>query len=280
MKCLVKRMGFPIMKGHHRTSSGGAVLASRGSLRARKGEYHLNSKVSGLKKLKLILRGIRAAGVLPYRVFPSAESFRLKGLEKGERLLVRMDEKGKEYRRLSYSTIPRQDLIQRGLTEEDARMTLGLMQKKVVPKRGVHVKYPQKLAQYIIHPTRFRSEVRWTGGVELDNTLHYPRAVVFFGTSGPDSQEFASHRIRFEFFWNGKSFEQRGNIQGKELFEAHQSEIPLSTVLEVIQKGILSNQLKFHPNRRTNVLFNTWKDDASFVEFYDLRKAKDGRKMK
>ena len=154
------------------------------------------------------------------------------------------------------------------------------MSRGVFPTLRKPVKNPSKRAQYIIHPTRHRSEVRWAGEVDLNQANQHARMTVYFGTSDPNTQVFESRRIKLDFLWKDNHFVFEKMDRGQELFDANRDDIPLQAVLDVVQKGIEMKQLKFHRKGHTTLEFNTWNENPSFVEFYDLREIRDTRKEK
>lgn len=233
------------------------------------------TKLRGLKKLKLLLRSQRGAHVAPYKVYDSPSAFRLEDMRGKPRLLVRMDEKGEEYRRISYAGIPREDISTEGKTSAEIQRQFEHMRQGVSGKDPL-AKRPVEWSRFIVHPTGRRSEVYWTGTAELGRKTGHPRLTIRIGIGNPVSTNFFTSVVEIPFIWENSTFRLLRTPKPSPVFDYTKEGRMISAVVEIVQNGILSKQLRFFNQGYTKMAFNTWRDDPNYLEFYDL---KEVRKM-
>ena len=249
-----------------------------------------HNKLWGLKKLKKITQltpGI--ATCAPYKVYANPNQFRLGHAKGMPRLLIRKDEKGRTYRTLEYGLMPREDAnldspasSRRSIWSRLTRRSPQAVQEHSVQKQmkrmektkgldSIDRKLYRARSRFIIHPTRKRADVFWTGKVWLYQLEKDLEIEVSLGRGNEDDTHYFKHPVNFKVFWeNGKLakipwdyLKQRFAVDPEKMSKL------FDNLQQVLKAGFDSHQIKV--GDRTVVLrFNTWKDTPEQLEFYDL----------
>lgn len=157
------------------------------------------NKLYGLKKLREIAR--HTPGIATYarfKVYADHRQLRLSHARGKPRLLIRGDEKGKEYRTTNWDTIPRSEISAAMREEEIKNHLIGIEKKRLIVKK--HGEKPEdesflRRARFIVHPTRLISDVGFAGELRLIHFGNKPAVLLkveywgkgFFFKVGNDS---------------------------------------------------------------------------------------------
>lgn len=239
-----------------------------------------HTKLWGLKKLRKIIRGFpasagRIATLAPFKVYDSPAQFQRVHAQSQPRLLVRTDERGRFYDRLIWHLMPRFDFYfaSKGLSRvlRGERSFRKKLQKTVVPGA--------RNARFIVHPTRLIGEVDWVGEIEFGRFLFSKRNRIRL-MLGRQRQSPSKH-LRGSFFMYGSSileFEWKNNhLVLVDPLSQHRLEGIHSLVTNIelfLREAFRQKQLKLE-RHRTVVRFNTWIDDPTTPEFYDLQEYRE-----
>ncbi len=228
------------------------------------------SKLFGLKKLRLLAKGNPNAFVSPFKVYSSLNQIRKSHFRGMPRLLVRMDEKGKRYALLTWGAMPRKDLKANEINSHIDNLQLQSMK---FPERY------RKRIRYLIHPTRNRSEIAWTGRISVSNTRYFKYSKLDFKnsnlvlTSAP-SPANEIHRNLNEYnlkiSLSDKGFQYNCSPLSKlDPLKKQQATSIANTLCNLFTNGIKTNQIKLG-RYYTSISFLSWKDAPTILELYDL----------
>ena len=121
------------------------------------------NKRFGLMKLKKIAGAPNPNWfVSPHVTLTTNQKLTPKKINGSTRLLARSDEIGRNYRKYEYASMPRKDLpvIEINPNEKSS--------PELVPLINQLKKYRPK-SVLVIHPTRPRGDIRWTGSIQIAN---------------------------------------------------------------------------------------------------------------
>lgn len=215
------------------------------------------TKAHGLKKLKKIVAGSNNWRVAPYVVLNSAENFRRNQMRGMPRALVRTDEIGRVYKRLSYNAMPQGDINLRATNDKRIRQKLG--EYVFVDKlRGLL----GGKAKLIVHPTKPRGKILWTGRI----TINYGSGKIELRKKPPVREHYHKgvYNTNFEARVENGTFEiQESRAQTPEVDKI------LDSLGAFVRTALEKRQIK--PASRSNeIYFVIWKDAPGVIEFYDL----------
>lgn len=267
------------------------------------------NKLWGLKKLREIAKGSNRFRVIPFKVYEKPEQFRLKHALEQPRLLVRTDEKGRTYKKLSWARMPRID-INKPRKPFNKSKNEKMIQREL-EKIGNTDSMGEKLeeedkrnARLIVHPTKKRRQIAFTGQITIENLNLSGEIVLRISLAKNPSAQVLVHRNLFlgspfvykikknRFVPTEKTKEQLRAIsrQDKETttsdrfyqtfgFKAigrqdKQTTKIIGNCLAFLKKAIKTKQVK--PNRvKTEICFVTFKDNPTTLEFYDLQEFRE-----
>jgi len=249
------------------------------------------NKRFGLMKLKKIAGNEKNKWfVSPHITITTPEQLRLAKIRNPQRLLVRTDEKGKNYKHLSWELMPRFDTINESQHNTDKEMQNKINQQ--IKDGTLPLKTRGKI---IIHPTKPRENIAFTGTAVVFVSQKKP--FIQIEITSPDRIIHQFHRFlprtysfRFAIDNTGQQIANHPltKIHNMEYYAKGWKETPLKeipefikpliqNVLEFTQKGIKEKQIK--PKRfnadnyiqgRTELSFLSWKDAPQKAEFFDL----------
>jgi hypothetical protein len=230
------------------------------------------SKLFGLKKLKAMTKGCPQIVVSPHKVYSSADQFRMFHTKNNPRLLVRTDEKGRNYKKYDWSVVPRDDVFLKEKTMRNGYF--GVISKKL-NELEVRERIDEianrifRMHRIIVHPTELRKKVGLVGNVFIDKsgwiTLNF----------SPNSK--SNPHFRFQFFkystalWIDRTKKpvqiklSSGDMKRLDHPNVKKILIPL---IDFLNKGFKEGQIKM--SRDTEISFLTWKEKPNEVEVYDL----------
>lgn len=219
---------------------------------------HRFTKHHGLKKLKKIAANVSGCTVSRYVVLSRPEQFRREQIGKASRLLVRIDEQGKRYRRFASLTMPRKD-ISTNLSDNAIKRKLSKMNKGDERKR------------FILHPTGKRQDIVWSGSISIKRD---EMTVSIFHPSPKDLVhrnflKLGEHKTKINI-----AFKREDNkfVINESAQALHGNGSVLSIAkncLAFVNEGLKSRQLKTG-GEETEICFVTWKHNPTAPEFYDL----------
>lgn len=242
------------------------------------------SKLWGLKKLRLIAGNDPRFGVIKWFTFRNRKQAEARN-PNAERLLLRTDENAKAHKRLMWHSMPRTEIFEsfHSATPESEKL-LSFLERNP--------------ARLIVHPTRIREKIAWTGQLKVGAETKWSEQMVRINlvknppTNLATDENALVHRNLFNIFGeqysrdyrSGKAsitlrFKISGNSleptkESREILDQIKSEKGASEIvgnsLEFLRRGINLRQIKF--NRfETELLFVTFRDKPTFPEFYDLK---------
>ncbi len=252
------------------------------------------NKLWGLKRLRTVCKHLPGvARFALFKIYDSPTQFRLSHLKENPRLVVRTDEKGRTYRRLMWETVPRFDINVADYQPRWWEVTKGLKTSGIERRirKGIKAetsRFNQELAKseradkqfmrYLVHPTRARSDVKYTGNLAVVEGKNSAGSFANQQTVRLSIGE----RSDFHYFGRGNSIvlfhisKSPSGIQIRREITQSAKNAPIKLIenLEAfLQKAIETRQLKL--NRPDLLLFNTWKNEPYIPEFYDWQEFRD-----
>lgn len=264
------RPGTP--RAHHRHPKTGKLTpASRRSQRPKMPTMDGRTKLFGLKKLKLIVQGIPGVRVAPFKVLGKPADFQQKHASGSPRLLVRTDERGKQYRSFQYAAMPRRD-VPTDFSEKTIRTHLEEME--ILANLG---KPRKSRFWYIIHPTRNRWAVELTGNIRFFIERGTPCAGVKFTSETNEKSHFfnedAGEWCKYEWI-SGRLTPTKFSSQFQSELLSPRVKAMMDKIELLIQRAYITKQVADHGNRTTVIKFNTWNHAPKEIELYDLREVR------
>lgn len=251
------------------------------------------TKLFGLKKLKKIVANSGQWSVAPYKVYSDPEQFRLKHTLDRPRLLVRTDERGRNYKIFDWSGMPRTEFEatdEWGFKNNEKTMRENLSKFDSNFKGDTKVSMfrrgrdrlsgiASRIRRLIVHPTFLREKIALTGRIELFKSPDGGSIVRISFLENP-SPAYRLHRKFFEptsmnsFYIRSNHFSfslSRGKLNpylDNPKVKGQSREI-VDSLVAFIERGVALKQI--NPRRlRTELNFLTWKDAPTKVEFFDL----------
>jgi hypothetical protein len=230
------------------------------------------TKHFGLKKLRKIAGSDPRWEVAPFKTYHDAKEFRMPHFKGNPRLLLRGDEKGKRYSKLSYPEMHRAEtnswLSGHTFASDEERVRCMIDSVKNHAGQGKHT-------VVIAHPTKPRGEMLLTGQVSIGPRPDAPLPEISLRIAeNPGWATIPNHRdiVQEIVKWKYK----KGKIVANRKLDALAAIIKnrrhfetIRAVREFLAKGIKDGQIK--PNRqRTQIAFIVWKNAPGKLEFYDL----------
>lgn len=222
------------------------------------------TKLSGLKKLRIMVQGHKDVSYSPFKVYTSPEQFQLSHAQGRPRLLVRTDTSKRTYVSVgNYHAMARGDVT--NLT--DLNRTRQQI-KSIVDRNNLrHNKV------IIVHPTRKREDIAWSGELIIKTENNAPK--LFFNlvfAPSPRKKDLRNLPTNFTVKCDLKRgrFSSTGtkNFEGLRPMQKVQAQLIFMKVIRFLNSSISSNQIK--PNRYTELAFLSWKDRPTSLEFFDL----------
>lgn len=214
------------------------------------------TKHFGLKKLRKIAQGDSRWRVSPFIVLDSAENFRRAKMLGMPRALARTDEAGRVYQKLGCMSMPRGDIMLSATSDKRIKQKLGeyLLVDKLRGSLGGK-------AKLIVHPTKPRGKMRWTGSV----TIRGGRCEVKLKKNPPAKQQLHKQLYDTEFeaqVRNGAVEIRNDKGQSREVGKI------LDSLRAFVETALKKRQIK--ASRSSTLYFVVWKDAPGIPEFYDL----------
>ncbi len=226
----------------------------------------------GLKKIKLISRHNKNWVASPHITLRSMEQYREKMLGKKPRLLVRTDEKGKNYDSLSWRELPRTETITQKTTK-NPKIIIEEEFKKKLSKKNI-----SKKAVLILHPTFKRKNINFFGNLTL-----FPNGKIIICYTSQKSicrtnkvhrtatvNETSLHIIKTRTGYRFKGISGLNSLKNKRLKKG------IFNALQFMKKGLELEQIKL--GRNTKIHFIGWKKtgDKKFdggIEIFDMEES-------
>ena len=249
----------------------------------------ITNKLWGLKQLQEITAGHEGLSTIPYPVYLSPKEFRLEHLMGMPRLLIRGDERGLTYNKLNWDQMSRKELVVDSISEPKGR--IGRFFRKIT-KIDFKVKQIEKLlaevqsqgnnfhlTQLIVHPTRLREDIAWTGRLVSKNFSKDKSKIVLDLKKNP-SKSLKFHRGLFDdsspFLGDLHHIEiARVDANGFKKLAAGKKEIMgIVSNAEKFISSLLKNKAvldKLRLSGKLEASFVAYKDKPTHLEFYDLR---------
>jgi len=259
------------------------------------------NKRFGLQKLKKIAGTPNQRWtVSPHITLKNIQNLRQKKLKNKPRLLVRTDEQGRAYDSLNWRKMPRFD-AQTKEKIKDTQLEIAQAEKETLHK-GYNYSTPESrihyitTRRYIIHPTRPREEIAYTGRAEIIKYGNKSFLGIYI-SKNPDPTKpihrsfLNAPKLTYEI--TVKQIKRTGRIGYAHIPTTYRIDAQTKTtqahirqlaanVLNFMRKGIRKHQI--NPRRpRTEISFVTWKDAPTKLELYDLieyRKKQEGKGKK
>ncbi|MEI7961498.1 MAG: hypothetical protein WCI04_04130 [archaeon] len=248
------------------------------------------NKWFGLNKLRKIAGGENPKwGITPTVVVSHPEQLNSLRFENAQRLVLRTDEKGRTYSQLNWETMPRYDLeLDQTTGKIDPKKNYGTVAKLNAGRKWVR----RNKTNYILHPTKERQNIAFTGQITFGRELANKLEVSFWLVKDPPANR-TIHRemvgkIKVTFLLKNGALKVESSeiptkkrplwraVLGLKKTQANltNEEKILGGVREFVEKGIKERQI--NPNRqRTQLSFLTWKDNPTKIEFYDLQEIRN-----
>jgi len=236
------------------------------------------NKRFGLMKLKKISGAQNQKWMVsPHIVLQTPEQLTREKLNGATRALVRTDEKGKRYHTLSWATMPRFDTNLKH-PKLGTKIPLKKIQQEIHNKEefraALEIPYKKKRV-LIIHPTRPREQIAYSGQILINNAL---REITLKISKTPGKNEthrnLTQAKLIFYKIKNGrltqtKMLNQDGYTPIKRKINFPKEMLLSRRIKAFLEKGIREHQI--NPKRgETEISFVTWKDNPTKIEFYDL----------
>ncbi len=266
---------------------------------------HESSKKAGLDAVKRITRlanQVRpgTASFTPYKVYAKPQDYQPAHSKGAKRLLLRVDEAGREFKRVEWSTTPRSELdvsSTQGASPEKVRAEIKKLLTGKLDTRVQMLPWPEgkpRPTRVIVHPTRPRSEMYGEGNVSLGEESEEGKKQVRIDFRHRPEDPYISQ----VFDWKSGTLTPTASIHipaknGERLSDTQKARLEalFENLKTFAQVGLKSGHLKMRPNRERHppvgkpdpvlldgtpeswsyAKFVTWKDAPHVPEFYDLR---------
>ncbi|MCR4369223.1 MAG: hypothetical protein NUV67_04940 [archaeon] len=132
---------------------------------------------------------------------------------------------------------------------------------------------PDRKKVYIVHPTRERTEIAWTGRAIIGDGRLRISLVDTPSVNRPIHRQLTGNNWSFKFE-NGRFVVTEQELGNARL--PHERQI-LENLLNLVNTSIQRGHIKIATEKPTEISFLTWKDNPAMLELYDLIEKKISR---